>query len=226
MIAIQGLSKHFGSVAVLHGITLNLPPESVTVIQGPSGSGKTTLLRIIAGLESPDEGEIHIDGKLVTDPALTVPPHQRGIGFVFQDAALWPHMTVYQNVAFGLLGQPRRDVARLVNEVLSSLELTGLARRYASQISGGQARRVSIARTLVTRPKHLLLDEPLTHIHPELKALLVDLIRQQAEVHGCTVLYVTHSPAEAEQLGGRHLTMTDGRITSVDPVSDDRADDA
>ncbi len=216
MITVRNLAKRFGSVDALQDITLDLPRGSLTVIRGPSGSGKTTLLRLMAGLETPTAGEIHIAGELFSDPTYVRAPYQRGIGLVFQEAALWPHMTVHQNVAFGLLGRPRREVDRRVGEMLASLELGGLARRYPGQLSGGQARRVTLARTLVTRPDRLLLDEPLTHLQPELKARVLALIRQQAQEDGCTVLYVTHNLDEAATLGGNLLTLRDGHLEPVE----------
>ncbi|MHB1319392.1 MAG: ABC transporter ATP-binding protein [Anaerolineae bacterium] len=218
MIRIEGLSKDFGGVNALRDVTLTLPPGSITVLYGLSGSGKTTLLRLIAGLEVPAAGEIRIGDELASSPSHMQSPHQRGIGFVFQDAALWPHMNVYQNVAFGLLGRPRHEVKQRVQAMLKALALTELARRYPGQISGGQARRVSLARTLVTQPQRLLLDEPLTHIDPEMKARVLDLIAQQIAERTMTVLYVTHAPHEADRLGGRKFRMVAGSI-EVDSIS-------
>jgi ABC-type sulfate/molybdate transport systems ATPase subunit len=221
MIRINGLSKHFGEVVALRDISLVFESGSITALHGPSGSGKTTLLRLIAGLEIPTAGEIRIDGARASSASTMLAPHERGIGFAFQDAALWPHVTVYQNVAFGLLGRPRQEVAGRVEEVLVSVGLSDLARRYPNQLSGGQARRVSLARTLVTRPQRLLLDEPLTHIHPELRTEILGFIKKQAAREGMTVLYVTHALAEAEQLGGRLIRIVDGAIADDGAIAGD-----
>ncbi|MBN1246060.1 MAG: ABC transporter ATP-binding protein [Anaerolineae bacterium] len=228
MIKLTDISRHFApsragraapddpAVRAVDGVSLELPAGSTTVIYGPSGSGKTTLLRLIAGLERPDAGEILIAGALASTPGWVLPPHQRGVGFVFQDPALWPHLTVAQNVAFGLRSRPRREIAALVDEVLASMELEGLQRRYPNQLSGGQARRVAIARTLVVNPRCLLLDEPLTHLQPDLALQVLEEIRAQVTARSMTLLYVTHSVGEAARLGGRHLRMVNGQIEAAD----------
>jgi iron(III) transport system ATP-binding protein len=184
------------------------------LINGPSGSGKTTLLRLIAGLERPSSGEIFIDGELASTPSWVRRPQERNVGLVFQDTALWPHLTVAQNVAFGLLGQPRQEIARRVDEMLSEMDLTGFGKRYPNQLSGGEARRVAIARTLIVGPRYLLLDEPLTHLQPALKLRLLEGIREQASSRDVTLLYVSHDLEEGSRLGGRMLKMVDGRIVS------------
>jgi iron(III) transport system ATP-binding protein len=214
MIELRGVSKHYGPVCALDAVTVTLPRGSTTVIHGPSGSGKTTLLRLIAGLERPSEGMIHIDGELASTPAQARPPQERSVGLVFQDAALWPHLTVAQNVAFGLLGRPRREIARRVGEMLSAMDLSGFEKRYPSQLSGGEARRVAIARTLVVNPRYLLLDEPLTHLQPELKLRLLEGIRTQAAARDVTLVYVSHDLEEGRRLGGRRLKMVGGRLAS------------
>lgn len=224
MIALRAVSKAYRpdgrdrwasaaeAVHAVDNVSLALPPGSTTVIHGPSGSGKTTLLRLIAGLERLDAGEITISGEVASTPEWTLPPNERGVGFVFQDPALWPHLTVAQNVAFGLLGRPKQEVAALVDEVLVSMELDGHQRRYPNQLSGGQARRVAIARTLIVNPRCLLLDEPLTHLQPDLKSRLLRAILAQVAARSITMVYVTHSVDEVERLGGRHLRMVEGRI--------------
>jgi iron(III) transport system ATP-binding protein len=212
MIELVGVSKHYGSACGLDSVSLTLPRGSTTVISGPSGSGKTTLLRLIAGLERPSEGEIHIDGALASKPAWVRPPQERNVGLVFQDAALWPHLTVTQNVAFGLLGQPRQEIARRVERMLSAMDLTGFEKRYPNQLSGGEARRVAIARTLIVNPRYLLLDEPLIHLQPALKLRLLEGIREQASARDITLLYVSHDLEEGRRLGGRMLKMAGGCI--------------
>ncbi len=210
MITIQGLQKKFGSVVALDSASVELPAGSITAILGPSGSGKTTLLRLLAGLETPTGGEIYLGGELASSPDWVRPPKQRGIGFVFQSPALWPHMTVAQNVAFGLLGRPRPEIRKRVAEILADMGLDNLEKRYPSQLSGGQARRVSLARTLVTSPQRLLLDEPLTHLDSALKDELLNLIIETAASQKLTLVYVTHNANEAERLNGRILILRNG----------------
>lgn len=229
MITLTAVSKHFGptrdrrdrpedrTVAAVQDVSLTLTESSITVIQGPSGSGKTTLLRLIAGLECPSAGEIRVDGEIVSTPDWILPPHQRDMGFVFQDPALWPHLTVAQNIGFGLLGLPKQEIAQRVADVLTSMDLAGLQRRYPNQLSGGQARRVAIARTLVVNPRCLLLDEPLTHLQPELKAQLLAVIRDHVAARAMTLLYVTHSVDEAAYLGGARFQMVDGHLAALTP---------
>lgn len=214
MIELRGVSKHYGQVCALETVTVTLPRGSRTVIHGPSGSGKTTLLRLIAGLERPSEGEIHIDGERASTPARVRPPQERNVGLVFQDAALWPHLTVAQNVAFGLLGRPRREIAHRVDEMLSAMDLTGFEGRYPNQLSGGEARRVAIARTLIINPRYLLLDEPLTHLQPALRLRLLEGIRAQAAARDVTLVYVSHDLEEGRRLEGRRLKMVGGRVVS------------
>ncbi len=224
MIVLKSVSKDYGPVRAVDAVSLTLPRASTTVIHGPSGSGKTTLLRLIAGLERPSAGEIHLDGELASTPAWVLPPQQRGVGFVFQDSALWPHLTVAQNIAFGLLGQPRANIARCVGEMLAVMDLTSLEQRYPNQLSGGQARRVAIARTLVVNPRYLLLDEPLTHLQPDLRMRLLQTIGDQVAERDITLVYVSHHVEEAACLGGRRLEMVGGRLISdaqSKPSSDD-----
>jgi iron(III) transport system ATP-binding protein len=229
MIILTDVSKHFGparqqqalseqlTVHAVRDVSLTLAEGSRTVIQGPSGSGKTTLLRLIAGLERPSAGEIRIDGEIVSTPDWVLPSHQRDMGFVFQDPALWPHLTVAQNIGFGLLGLPKQEIALRVADVLASMDLAGLQRRYPNQLSGGQARRVAIARTLVVNPRRLLLDEPLTHLQSELKAQLLAVIRDQVAARAMTLLYVTHSVDEAAYLGGARFQLVDGHLAALKP---------
>jgi len=221
MIALHDVSKRYGSVQALKPTSLALPAGSMTMLQGPSGSGKTTLLRLIAGLERPSTGEIHLGGNLACNPTWLQPLYARDIGFVFQNPALWPHLTVAQNVAFGLLGLPKREITQRVGDILTRMELDGLGKRYPSQISGGEARRTAIARTLVTRPRRLLLDEPLTHLQDELKLHLLDLILDQVQQQESSLLYVTHSSEEIRRIGGTLLTLVDGQLSPV-PATETR----
>ena len=228
MIDVRHVSKWFGEqdpgrrgaaaqrIYAVRDVSVTLAAGSTTVIHGPSGSGKTTLLRLIAGLARPDDGEVWLDGELASAADWVMTPHRRGVGFVFQEAALWPHMTVAQNVGFGLLDRPRRELAARVDAALEAMGLAELGQRYPSQLSGGQARRVAIARTLVVNPQILLLDEPLTHLQPELRIELLELIQAQVAERGVTLVYVTHNEGEAAQLGGRQMRMDAGRLEEME----------
>jgi ABC-type Fe3+/spermidine/putrescine transport system ATPase subunit len=212
MIEVKGLTKFFEGVKAVDHVSFNLPAGESVVILGPSGSGKTTLLRLIAGLEIPDEGQVLINGELVSEPGGVLSPHRRGIGFVFQTPALWPHMTVAKNVLFGLNGTPGRDARRRLNELLKEISLTGLEGRYPSQLSSGQARRVALARTLAPRPKCVLMDEPLTNLDPDLKGQLLTFIKKTTGQEGASLLYVTHDADEARVISDRALILREGRL--------------
>jgi iron(III) transport system ATP-binding protein len=214
-IALRGVVKAFGTTRVLDGVDLEVAAGEGVVLLGPSGCGKTTVLRLVAGLDLPDAGEVLIDGEVVSQPGLAVAPHRRGIGFAFQRSALWPHLTVAGNVAFALDGSPRGETRRRVGEMLERLGLDGLGGRYPDQLSGGQARRVGLARALVAERPILLLDEPLTNIEPDLKTRLLDEITAQRERTGASVLYVTHDADEASGAGTRVLRIETGRARDV-----------
>lgn len=213
MITLRQVSKRFGAVAAVDDLSLEVPQGSVTVIHGPSGSGKTTLLRLIAGLEIPDGGQIAIGGRAASTPDWILPPNRRGIGFVFQTPSLWPHLTVSQNILFGLQGMGRQDQGARLREMVQEMSLGGLEHRFPAQLSGGQARRVSLARSLITRPRRLLLDEPLINLDPELRERLLGLILEVVQREGASLLYVTHNLEEVAGLSGRVLRLQDGRIS-------------
>jgi iron(III) transport system ATP-binding protein len=213
MILMDKVTKYKGGLTILNQVILEVPPTESVAIIGPSGSGKTTLLRLIAGLEMPDRGQIFIDGKLMSCPEWTLAPDKRGIGFVFQAPALWPHMTVAQNILFGLQGLTKK-VARLrLEELLARTSLSGLADRYPHQISGGEARRVALARALAPRPRCLLLDEPLTNLDPELKEDMLCLIEESIWESRICSIYVTHDADEAERISERILTLKGGSLS-------------
>jgi iron(III) transport system ATP-binding protein len=212
MILLKQLSKHFGAVTAVNKLSFEAPDDTSLVILGPSGSGKTTLLRIIAGLEIPDEGEVYIGGVLVSRATWAIEPHKRGLGFMFQSSALWPHMTVAQNIMFGLHSLPRMDAQQRLHELLENMLLTGLERRYPHQISGGEARRVALARTLAPKPRGLLLDEPLTNVDAELKLKLLLYIKQTVAQTKACLIYVTHDTAEAAQISSRILNLKQGNL--------------
>ena len=211
MIKIKGVTKYYQTTKAVDRISLEIPNHTSVVILGPSGSGKTTLLRLIAGLETPDEGEIYINEMLVSCLDLVIPPYKRGIGFVFQTPALWPHMTVAQNVRFGL---PSGSDGR-VRELLTNTGLEDLTNRYPSQISGGEAHRVALARALAPKPKYLLFDEPLTNLDPDLKDEMLILIKESVTDTGASLVYVTHDAKEAEQISDRLIMIKNGRIDNV-----------
>ena len=210
MISVKQVSKSFGDVMAVKEITFEISDGSRVAILGPSGSGKTTLLRLIAGLEIPDSGEIYIDSMLASTPKQILEPHRRRLGFVFQTPALWPHMTVAQNILFGLHGVPRDEAINRLNELMDLVSLKGLERRYPHQLSGGEARRASLARTLAPGPKYLLMDEPLTNVDIDLKIKLMDCIQKAIFHTNASLIYVTHDASEAEKVSGCIFLLKDG----------------
>jgi spermidine/putrescine ABC transporter ATP-binding subunit len=223
VISVAELRKHFKSgeqtVAALNGIDLQVSKKEFFVLLGPSGSGKTTLMRCIAGLEKPDAGNIVLDGKTVfsASPRNNVPPEERQIGMVFQSYAIWPHLTVFENIAFPL--RVRREtgevVRRRVEQALEVVGLGGFAERGATQLSGGQQQRVALARALVYEPAILLLDEPLSNLDAKLREQMRVEIRALQRKLGLTVLYVTHDQAEAMTLSDRIAVVQRGRFEQV-----------
>ncbi len=212
-ISIRNVSKQFGSFVALEDVSLEVPGGSLVALLGPSGSGKSTLLRIIAGLERPDGGEVHIAEEDVTGQA----PQDRGIGFVFQHYAAFKHMTVFQNVAFGLKirKRPRDEIKERVHELLELVQLEGFANRYPSQLSGGQRQRMGLARALAVDPKVLLLDEPFGALDAQVrKELRAWLRRLHDETHTTTVI-VTHDQDEAMEVAETVAVMNHGKIEQV-----------
>jgi len=215
MIAATALTKRFGDFLVLDDVSIEVPDGSLVALLGPSGSGKSTLLRIIAGLETPDSGAVLIGGADVTH----VTPQKRGIGFVFQHYAAFKHMSVRDNVGFGLkIRRERKDVIRArVDELLEVVGLTGWADRYPGQLSGGQRQRMALARALAVQPKVLLLDEPFGALDANVRQELRDWLRRlHDEVHVTTVL-VTHDQEEAMAIADRIVVLERGRIQQVGP---------
>jgi sulfate transport system ATP-binding protein len=213
MIAVHDVTKRFGDFVALGGVSLEIPDGSLTALLGPSGSGKSTLLRIIAGLEVPDTGTVEIHGR----DATRVPTQQRGIGFVFQHYAAFKHMTVRDNVAFGLVirKEPKEKVRARVQELLEVVGLAGYADRYPSQLSGGQRQRMALARALAVEPTVLLLDEPFGALDANVRAELREWLRRlHDEVHVTTVL-VTHDQEEAMSIADHIAVMDHGSIEQV-----------
>jgi sulfate/thiosulfate transport system ATP-binding protein len=213
VITAQHITKSFGEFEAIHDVSLEIPSGSLTALLGPSGSGKSTLLRVIAGLEAPDTGNVVIDDVDATG----LPPQKRGIGFVFQHYAAFKHMTVFQNVAFGLSvrKRPKAEIEERVNELLGIVGLAGYAKRYPSQLSGGQRQRMALARALAVEPSVLLLDEPFGALDAKVRAELRSWLRRlHDEVHVTTVL-VTHDQEEAMEVADLIAVMNEGRIEQV-----------
>jgi ABC-type Fe3+/spermidine/putrescine transport system ATPase subunit len=214
-ITLRGLTKRFGPVVAVNTLTLEIQEGELITLLGPSGCGKTTTLRMVAGFEVPEAGEILFGGQPVT----LAPPERRNVGIVFQNYALFPHLTVAENVAFGL--QMRREapaaIARRVSEILERVQLRGLERRYPHQLSGGQQQRVALARALVINPAVLLLDEPLANLDAKLREEMRFYIRRLQREFGITTIYVTHDQAEAMVLADRIAVLRDGALQQVGP---------
>jgi len=212
-ITVIDVAKRFNGFTALHDVSLAIPEGSLTALLGPSGSGKSTLLRVIAGLERPDAGQVLIGGDDVTDQ----PARARGVGMVFQHYAAFKHMTVYDNVAFGLTirRRPRSEIRERVHELLELVQLEGLAKRYPAQLSGGQRQRMALARALAVEPSVLLLDEPFGALDARVrKELRAWLRRLHEEVHVTTII-VTHDQEEAMEVAGQIAVLNEGRIEQV-----------
>ncbi len=206
-IVVDNIAKKYGRVLVMREISFKLAQSEFLVVIGPSGSGKTTLLRLIAGLEYPDEGEIFINDRKVSSPGYAFPPHKRNLGFVFQTSALWPHMTVEQNIKFGLKGLSKKESNFRVQELMEIISINHLQGRYPDEISGGEARRVALARSLAPKPHCLLMDEPLSNLDAELKDNLLEFIINTLKDSGTSLIYVTHDLKEGEQVSSRKLLL-------------------
>jgi ABC-type Fe3+/spermidine/putrescine transport system ATPase subunit len=216
------LAKRLGSKQVLHGLDLSVERGEVLSILGPSGSGKTTLIRLIAGLADPDAGEIAIAGRVIWGANTNVSIENRGVGFVFQDYAVWPHMSVAENVGFGLkmAGMSRLDRDRRVREALEAVHIAELAKRYPDQLSGGQQQRLALARTLAARPQLILMDEPLSNVDAALREQLRTEILQAVRAQGATAIYITHDQSEAMAICDRLAIIHDGRILQTGAPED------
>ena len=209
MIRLDGVTKRFGDVAAVDSASLCVARGEIVALLGPSGCGKTTLLRLIAGFERPDGGSVTVDGRLVASRASWIAPEARRVGMVFQDYALFPHLTVAGNVGFGL---PRRTRASRVPELLAIVGLDGLERRYPHELSGGQQQRVALARALAPSPELVLLDEPWSNVDPFLRESLRAEVAEIIRPLGVTVLLVTHDREEAFTLADRIALMRDGSV--------------
>jgi len=215
VIALNGVTKRFGDFQALDGVSLDVEDGSLTALLGPSGSGKSTLLRVIAGLEAPDAGTVEIAGR----DATAVPAQKRGIGFVFQHYAAFKHMTVRENVAFGLRvrRRPKAEIAAKVDELLAIVGLDGYQARYPSQLSGGQRQRMALARALAVEPEVLLLDEPFGALDANVRAELRDWLRRLHDEVNVTTVLVTHDQEEAMEVADRIVVLNHGRIEQDGP---------
>ncbi|MBY5836559.1 sn-glycerol-3-phosphate ABC transporter ATP-binding protein UgpC [Rhizobium leguminosarum] len=213
-LTLKDIRKSYGSVDVLHGIDLDIKQGEFIVFVGPSGCGKSTLLRMIAGLEAITGGEMYIDGHLVND----VPPSKRGIAMVFQSYALYPHMTVFDNMAFGMkiAGESRQEIERRVRAAAESLQLTQYLERLPKALSGGQRQRVAIGRAICRDPKVFLFDEPLSNLDAALRvATRIEIARLNEQMADTTMIYVTHDQVEAMTLADRIVVLSAGNIEQV-----------
>jgi len=222
-IRLVGLTKRYGDVGALDSLSLDVAPGELVSLLGPSGCGKTTTLRLVAGFLTPEAGEIWVGDRCMSSPAMVVPPERRRMAMIFQSYALWPHLTVAQNVAYGLRFKAelaRTDRAQKVAEMLKVVQLTGLDARYPAELSGGQQQRVAVARALVVEPEILLLDEPLSNLDANLREEMRFEIRRLHEAFGITTLYVTHDQAEAMVISDRVAVLEHGRLAQVGSPED------
>lgn len=218
---VRGLCKRFGDVPAVADVSLTVPAGAFLTLLGPSGCGKTTVLRLLAGLELPDAGLIRLGGRTIFShrDGVFVPAGDRGVGLVFQSYALWPHMTVFENIAFGLQvrRQDRATIAEAVKSALAYMQLQGLEGRYPQELSGGQQQRVALARMLVARPQVFLMDEPLSNLDARLR---MDMRGELKRIHrdaGATTVYVTHDQGEALTMATHVAVMRAGRIEQLGP---------
>jgi len=216
-VTIRGLTKRYGDVAAVSGLDLAVAPGELVALLGPSGCGKTTTLRLVAGFLAPEAGEILVGDRCLSSPGAVIPPERRRMAMIFQSYALWPHMTVAQNVAYGLRfkGVARSLRDRRVTEMLKVVQLDGYQSRYPGELSGGQQQRVAVARALVVEPEILLLDEPLSNLDANLREEMRFEIRRLHERFGITTLYVTHDQAEAMVISDRVAVLQAGRVAQI-----------
>jgi ABC-type sugar transport system ATPase subunit len=215
---LREVSRSYGTQCALSGVTLTLRAGEDIAVVGPSGCGKSTLLGLLAGLDAPDAGQVLMDGEVVSEPGrILTPPHQRHLAMVFQDLALWPNLSVAENVRLGLRssGLPRHQVRARTHEALRICGIDELAKRSPRQLSGGQQQRVALARAIAARPAFLLLDEPFAGLDLGTKVRLFDEIRHLADQQHLTLVLVTHDPVEAMMLCRRGVVLDNGRVVGV-----------
>ncbi len=212
-ISLAEVTHSYGAKQVLQRLSLDIDGSQLTCLLGGSGSGKTTILRLIAGLETPQGGLITILNKVATNKNhLIIPPHQRKLGFIFQDLALWPHFTVYKNIAFGLTEQKQKNIKETVHQMLDYFGLQAYSEKYPHQLSGGQQQLVALSRALVLKPKILLMDEPLANLDVKLKRKTLGLIKKLQQNFDLTILFVTHDHKEAFAIADKIVILNEGVI--------------
>ena len=218
-VELRGLTKRYGPLAVVDAVSLKIEHGLLVCLLGPSGCGKTTTLRLIAGFVEPSEGEIAVGGRVVSSPKRTLPPESRNMSMIFQSYALWPHMTVADNVAYGLTLRKvsRADIAKKVAAILATTKLDSLADRYPGELSGGQQQRVSLARALIVEPETLLLDEPLSNLDANLREEMRFEVRRLHDQYRYTTVYVTHDQSEAMTTADLIAVMNGGKIEQLGP---------
>lgn len=214
-VELYNVSRFFGDVKAVNGVTFSIKEGEFFSLLGPSGCGKTTTLRLIAGLDRPDDGTVTIGQEAVAGGQVWVGPEKRGIGIVFQDYALFPHMTVEQNIAFGLDGLSKEEARKRIEEMLTVVGLVGLGKRYPHELSGGQCQRVALARSLAPLPKVILLDEPFSNLDADLREELRNETRQILKERGTTTILVTHDQEEAFSLSDRVGVLNNGRLEQI-----------
>jgi len=221
-VELRGLTKHYDSLAVVDDVSLHIEHGSLVCLLGPSGCGKTTTLRLIAGFVEPTAGEILVGGRLLSSPSRTLPPEQRSMSMIFQSYALWPHMTVAENVAYGLKLRKldRETINRKLQAILATTRLGNLAERYPGELSGGQQQRVALARALVVDPETLLLDEPLSNLDANLREEMRFEVRRLHDEYRYTTVYVTHDQSEAMTTADVIAVMNGGKIEQAGSPED------
>ena len=226
LIEFQDVRFHYGDEEVLRDVSLALQPDEVLAVLGPSGAGKSSIVRVALGLSAPTTGTIRIMGEIASqDGRVLIAPEERGLGVVFQDLALWPHLTVEGNLAFVLSAQrvPREERGERIHAALSRVGLLKKVRRYPGELSGGERQRVAIVRALVTSPRAVLLDEPLSNLDIALKQELLQLFRELLLERKTAAFYVTHDPREAAWLASRLVVLEEGRVVQQGTLSDLRS---
>jgi iron(III) transport system ATP-binding protein len=221
-VELRNLTKRYGSIAVVDNISLCIEHGLLVCLLGPSGCGKTTTLRLIAGFVEPSSGEIAVGAKVVSSPRRTLPPEQRNMSMIFQSYALWPHMTVAENVSYGLKLRKvdRATIAKKLGALLAATRLEALAERYPGELSGGQQQRVALARALIVEPETLLLDEPLSNLDANLREEMRFEVRRLHDAYRYTTVYVTHDQAEAMTTADLIAVMNAGRIEQLGTPED------
>ena len=221
-VELKGLTKRYGTIAVVDNVSLHIEHGHLVCLLGPSGCGKTTTLRLIAGFVEPSEGEIRVGDRLISSPARTLPPEQRNMSMIFQSYALWPHMTVAENVAYGLELRKldRETIRKKLAAILDTTHLDELAERYPGELSGGQQQRVALARALIVEPETLLLDEPLSNLDANLREEMRFEVRRLHDEYRYTTVYVTHDQSEAMTTADVIAVMNAGRIEQAGSPED------